>query len=333
MFSLLRRKFSSILSFPILAVAALFLTVACSSQSSNLSAPIAVSTYPWIGYSGQFIGVEKGLFKQQGLNIQDVSFPNGTEEAAAFLAKKIDIGWFTSGDAVQIASQDPSVKIIYTADYSNGGDGIIGRGITSAADLRGKTVAREDLLFVKQFLRAYLQKAGLTEKDVTVKNMTADVAADAFASQQVDVAVTYEPHLLKAAEEGGGKVIFSTKGTNLIADVIIVRDEFLQSHKAEVQKYLKAVDEGVQLLLANDPEALKIASARLETSESDVKQQKELVKVFDAKDNKEVAFNPKNPQNLMGNLTMTAQAAYEFRIADQKMDASTLINDSLVKAL
>jgi NitT/TauT family transport system substrate-binding protein len=330
---LLRRQFSSVLSVAVLAVASLWLTVACSTQGAQQSAPIAVGTLSWVGYAGHFIGMDKGLFKAQKLNIQDIPFQNASDEVAAFLAKKVDIGWFTSGDAVQIAAKDPSAKIIYTANYSNGGDGIIARGIASPTDLKGKTIAREDILYVKILLAAYLQKANLTEKDITVKNMTADAAATAFAAKQVDAAISYEPYLRKAAKEGGGEVIFSTEGTNLVADVVVVRDDMLKSRKADVQAYLKEVDQGVKLLLANDPAALKIVGTKLGISEAEVKEQTALVKVFDAAANKDIAFNPSNPQNLMGNLELTAKAAFDFKVADKAIDAKALTDDSFVKAL
>ncbi|NJN49820.1 MAG: ABC transporter substrate-binding protein [Alkalinema sp. RL_2_19] len=333
MFRILRRKFSSLLSIAVLATASLLLTVACSSQGNNQSAPIAVSTIPWIGYSGQYIGVEKGLFKEQGLNIQDVPFQSNSDEVAAFLANKIDIAWVTSGDAVQIAAKEPTARIIYTADYSNGGDGIIARDIKTAADLKGKTVAREDILFEKILLRAYLQKGGLTESDITIKNMTADAAATAFASKQVDVAVSFEPYLRKAAKEGGGEVIFSSEGTNLIADVIVVRSSLIESRRKDLEAYLKAVDKGVKMLLADDAEVLKIVGTKLGVSEDEVKEQKALVKLFDAAANKEIAFNPDNPQNIVGNLELTAKAAFDFKVADKVIDVKALTDDSLVKAI
>ena len=81
--------------------------------------------------------------------------------------------------------KDPTIRIIYVVDYSNGSDGIIGRDINSPADLKGKTVGRENLLFEKVLLRAYLEKGGLTEADIVIKDLTAADAATAFAAKRV----------------------------------------------------------------------------------------------------------------------------------------------------
>lgn len=333
-------KLSSLFRLLCLAIASLTLTIACaqppnttsSSSNSSQSQPIASATNNWVGYSGHHVAVGKNFFSEQGLNVQDQFFQSASEEITAFLAGKIDLAWFTSGDAVQMAAKDPSIRMIYLVDYSNGSDGILGRGIKSPQDVKGKTVGRENILFEKILLQAYLKKAGLTEKDAVVKDLAAADAATAFAAKQVDVAVTYEPYLTNAAKQGGGDVIFSTKDTNLIADVIVAKDSFIQARKADIQAYLKAIDKAVDLLNANDTEALAIAGKKLGISGDEVKQQLKGAKLFDLEGNKSIAFDKKNPKSLIGNLDLTAKGAYEFKVVDKPLKVESLYNDSIVKA-
>lgn len=333
-------KFSSLVRFFCIAVVSLVLTIACSQQpntnssnpSSPQSQPLVSATNNWIGYSGHHVAVGKNFFSEQGLKVQDQFFQSATEEITAFLAGKIDLGWFTSGDAIQMAAKDPSIKIIYLVDYSNGSDGILGRGIKSPQELKGKTVGRENILFEKVLLQAYLQKAGLTEKDVVIKDLAAADAASAFAAKKVDIAVSYEPYLSKAAKQGEGAVIFSTKDTNLIADVIVVRDRLIQSRKADLQAYFRAVDKAVDLLNAGDAEALKISGAKLGITSDEVKEQLLGAKLFDLEGNKSIGFNKANPNNLIGNLDLTAKGAYEFKIVSQPLKVESLYDDSIVKS-
>jgi NitT/TauT family transport system substrate-binding protein len=328
---LLQIKFPPVLSLLGLALAALVLTVACSTTPT--AAPLNSGTNNWVGYAGHHIAVGKGLFKTQNLAVQDFFFASETEEQTAFLAKKLDIAWFTSGTAVQISAQDPTAKIIYLIDYSNGGDGIIARGIKSPQDIKGKTIAREDILFERVLLQAYLSKAGLTEKDVTIKSMAAADAATAFAAKQVDIAVSYEPYLRKAAQQGGGEVVFSTDNTNLIADVVMVHGDVLKSRAADLKAYFKAIDPAVKLAIAGDPEAMKITGTKLGISGDEVKDQLKLVKLFDLEGNKTIGFNKDNPNNLRGNLELNAKAAYDFKIIPQPLAVDQLVDDSIVKAL
>lgn len=323
-----------------LAIASLVLAIACSQQPNSTapnasppqSQPIVSATNNWVGYAGHHAAVGKNFFSDQGLQVRDQFFQSVSEEITAFLAGKVDVAWFTSGDAVQMVAKDPSIKIVYLVDYSNGSDGILGRGVKSPQDAKGKTIARENVLFEKILLQAYLQKAGLTESDVSIKDLAASDAAAAFAAKQVDMAVTYEPYLANAAKQGEGDVVFSSKDTNLIADVVVVRDRFIQSRKPDLQAYFRAVDKAVDLINADDPEALKIAGTKLGISGDEVKQQLTGAKLFDLDQNKTIAFDKKNPDSLIGNLELTAKGAYDFKIVSQPLKVDSLYDASIVQS-
>lgn len=323
------------------ALVALVWTVACSPQSANNSAAnnsaqpqtLTVATNPWSGYSGHHVAVKKGFYDQAGLKIQDILFQSNTEEITAFLSGKVDLAWLTTGDVIQMAGKDPSLKIIFLCDYSNGSDGIIGRGIKSPAELKGKTLAREDVLFEKVLLQAYLDKGGLTEKDLIIKDLPAPDAATAFSAKRVDAAVTYEPFLGKAAKEGGGEVIFSTKGTNLISDVLVTRPSVIANRRAELLTFLKAANEGIKLLKAGDADAIAAAAGKLGIKPEELREQLTGITLFDIEGNKTIGFNAENANNAVKNFELIAKAAYEFKSVPQPIDAKTLYDDSLVKSL
>jgi NitT/TauT family transport system substrate-binding protein len=337
-------KLSAWLRWTFLALIAFTLTIACTQQPNTTtpgasstpaasSQPIASGLNSWVGYSSHYVATKQELFTKEGLNVQEVFFQSATEEITAMLAGKLDIAWLTSGDAVQAAAKDSSLKIVYLVDYSDGADGIIGKNIATPKDAKGKSLARENLLFTKVLLQAYLKQAGLKEADLKVKDMTAAESATAFAAKQVDLAVTYEPFLTKNAKLGGGNVVFSTKGTNLIADVLVVRDKFVKTRLKDLQAYFRAVDKAVKLINAADPEALKIAAAKMGVTAAEVKEQLTGVKVFDLATNKAMAFDKNNPKSLIGNLELTAKAAEEFKIIPQALKPESLYDDSIVKSL
>ena len=338
-------KLSAWFRWIFLAAIAFTLTIACTQQpkttnNPNASSTLAASSQPiasglnsWVGYSSHYVATKQELFTKEGLNVQELLFQSASEEITAMLAGKLDIAWLTSGDAIQAAAKDSSLKIVYLVDYSNGADGIIGRNIATAKEVKGKSLARENLLFTKVLLQAYLKQAGLTEADVKVKDMTAAESATAFAAKQVDLAVTYEPFLTKNAKLGGGNIVFSTKDTNLIADVLVVRDKFVQTRQKDLQAYFRAVDKAVKLVNAADPEALKIAGAKMGVTAAEVKEQLSGVKLFDLATNKAMAFDKSNPKSLIGNLELTAKAAEEFKIIPQPLKVESLYDDSIVKSL
>ena len=314
------------------------LTLHGCTQSAPVSggsstAPLISGVNPWPGYSGHYVALSKGLFKAQGVPVQEVFFQSASESITGFLAGKIDVAWLTSGDAIQTIEKDPTIRIIYVVDYSNGSDGIIGRGIKSPADLKGKTIARENILFENVLLQAYLAKGGLTEKDVVIKDMTAGDAAAAFAAKRVDAAVSYEPWLTKAAKDGGGELIFSTKDTNLISDVIATRQKVIETRQTDLKAYLKAIDQGVKLVNAGDAEAIKITAQKMGISEAEAKEQIAGVKIFDIDMNKKIGLNLNDSNNVLKNFDLTLKTGADMKVISSSLKSSALYDDSIVKSL
>jgi NitT/TauT family transport system substrate-binding protein len=311
-------------------------TIACSPKQSATSPPPSTSltsgTNPWPGYAGHYVALKQDLFKKEGINVKEQYFQTATETITAFLAHKVDIAWVTSGDATQIIAKEPSAKIIYLVDYSNGSDGILGRNIKSPKEIKGKTIARENLLFENVLLRAFLAKGGLTEKDVILKDMPAADAATAFSAKRVDAAVTYDPYLNKVAKAGDGMIIFDTKGTNLVADVLIAHKPLIDARKSDIQAYFRALDQGVKQVNSAHPEALQIVANKLEIKLDEAKEQLAGVKIFDLEGNRSIGFNPSNPNNLMRTLDLTVKTAVETKLLPKPIETKAMYDDSLINS-
>jgi NitT/TauT family transport system substrate-binding protein len=303
---------------------------ACSSAPATGALKSGIP--PWPGYAGFYVASGKEGFEAEGTAVEGVFFQSATEGNTAFLAGKTDLSFLTAGDAIEMTHKDPTIRMIYVVDYSNGSDGIMGRGIKRPQDLKGKTLARENLLFENVLLRAYLAKGGLTEKDLEIKDMAAADAATAFAAKQVDAAVSYEPWMSKAAKEGGGELIFTTENTNL-ADVIVTRLKTIEERREDLLAYLRAIDKGVQLANAGDAGAIDLVAAKLSVSPEETKAQMSGVKILGINDNKTMAFNPGHENNVLKNFELTMATALDMKLIDKPLEISALYDDSLVKSL
>ena len=306
-------------------------SLASSPNQSGL--PLVSAVSPWPGYAGHYVAFRKDFFYEEGLTVQETFFQSTTEANPGFLAGKADVYWATTGDALALINKDRSIRAIYVGDYSNGADGILGRGIDRPEDLKGKTIACENSLFENVLLRAYLAKGGLTVADVKVEAMTAGDAATAFVAGHVDAAVTYEPWLTKAAVEGDGKIIFTTKGTNIIADVVLTRQKVIETRRSDLQAYIRAIDKAVKLVNANDLEAFRIVAVKLGIHIDDARKQVAGTKIFDLKDNKDFGFNLDYSGNIMKNFELNVKTAYETKLIPEMLEVSSLYDDSIVKSL
>jgi outer membrane protein OmpA-like peptidoglycan-associated protein len=162
--------------------------------------------------------------------------------------------------AAEIANKDPRTRIVlvYQMTWSTGGDAIVVRdGIKSIKDLEGKTIVVQLDGPHVAYLAKLLAGAGLTMKDVNIKWVTDLVGFDGntpaaafYEDDSVDAAMVIIPDALALTSNGtigtgaedsvkGATIMLSTKSADkIITDVYGVRADYLESHRAEVQKFV-----------------------------------------------------------------------------------------------
>jgi NitT/TauT family transport system substrate-binding protein len=314
------------------------LAIACTAQqqptasNSPASQTITVAISPWPGYSAHYVAMAKGLFKEQGLEVKEVPFASQSDSDTAFLAGKVDLNWTGLPNAVPQFSRDPSIQVIYQCDYSNGADGILGRGIKGAADIKGQKIARENVLFEELLLRRYLEKMGVKREEVTTIDLSAADSAAAFTAGKVNLAVTYEPWMTKAAKDGKGEVVFTSKGTNVIPDGVTARKEFAEKNQAAIAAYLKAIDKAVKLIQSNPADVTEPIAKSLAITAAEVPDQLGGVKLYTLQDNKTITFNRSDPMNLYDSLDFASKTAAEIKLIPNSVDINTVMNAALVTA-
>ncbi|MDX2215045.1 MAG: ABC transporter substrate-binding protein [Oculatellaceae cyanobacterium bins.114] len=336
MINLFRRR---VIRFLCLAGLAFGLLVACNAQKPSAEAPqlstqpLVVASSPWPGFAPHYVALAKEFFQAEDILVEDSYFQIATDVNTALLAGRVDLAWTGVPDMVIMAEQDPSLRLIALSDYSNGADGILARNVSQPQDLKGKQVAWEELPLQALLLRKYLETGGLAEQDITLLTMPAAEAATAFASKQVDVAVTYEPWLSTAAQEGQGEIIFSSKNTNIIPVGLVAKESVIQQRKPEILAFLRAIDKGVQFVRQNPDEMAEITAKKLGVTPEEVPALLETVRIFSMEENATIVFNADDPLNVMDSIEFAAKTSQEIKLLTQPVDAKTLYDDSLVKEL
>jgi len=146
------------------------------------------------------------------------------DSVTAFAAGKLDGCALTAMEALQPAAAGIDTVAIVVNDTSNGGDGVLVRGIADLRGLRGKEILLAELSVSHYLLARGLDSVGMKEADVKIKNTDGDEAGKAFvADPSVQAVTTWNPHLFQATEGGKGKVIFSSKEIpGEIIDLLVV---------------------------------------------------------------------------------------------------------------
>ena len=231
----------------VVAVAA---ALAAGASASWAAQPLKIGYSDWPGWVAWQVAIDKGWFKQAGVDVKFEWF-DYSASMEAFSAGKIDAVTMTNGDAlVTGASGGRNVMIIQT-DYSNGNDMIIGKpGIKSLKDLKGKKVAVEVGLVEHLHLLNGLKKAGMKESDVTLVNAKTNEMPQVLASGDVAVVGAWQPIAGQTIKgQPGAKPLYtSADEPGLIYDVLAVSPTSLASRKAGWQKVVGVWDKVVSYI-------------------------------------------------------------------------------------
>src|SRR6185436_18592386 len=198
------------------AAAAALAALTCFSGSAQSADQIRMLAPTWLGFAPVHVANDIGCFKDNGLEVDYKFEDDRANVMAAYTRGDIEVDMRTVGEH-QGRPRDANTAgvIIGTIDESVGGDGVIADdAIKGVADLKGKTVAAEPNIPARLLLQMDLKAAGLTFKDLNIKDIaTADTAA-VFADDSIAAVATYEPFMsqaVKVSTRPGARVLMSSK--------------------------------------------------------------------------------------------------------------------------
>lgn len=248
-------------------------TGAASSGSGFVTATFG--TVSNLMHTEEYVAAQEGFFAQQGLNVKIKIFESGSDVNKAFQAGTIQFG-SASTTAVPSARAAglPLTMVVAgmndaTSTSYDGPLGIIGRadrGITSqVSSLKGKRIGVLLGSTTEQYLRLYLEKNGMTEKDVTVVNLQVPDHPVSLQQGDVDATASWEPYVTQEISELGSKAVVVSRGEGLLGYTVGmgVLDATLRNDRAEVVKFVTAVAEADAFVRKNPQKAAQDAAAYL----------------------------------------------------------------------
>lgn len=242
--------------------------LACLALLSTARAePLKIAYSDWPGWIAWEIGIQKGWFKEAGVEVEFL-WLDYVESMDAYVAGKADAVTMTNGDAlVTGATGKPSVGIVIN-DFSNGNDMIVGApGIDSMKDLKGKKVGVEEGFVSHLLLLKGLEANGMSADDVTIVNTPTNETPQVLAAKAVDAIGAWQPNSGQAlkAVPGSKPIYTSADAPGIIYDLLYVSTESLETRRADWAKVVSVWYQIADFLHdeANLDEALSILAARV----------------------------------------------------------------------
>ncbi|WP_313130805.1 putative urea ABC transporter substrate-binding protein [Pseudescherichia vulneris] len=254
---------------------------AAAKKEFNVCWTIYAGWMPWGTISSEKI-IDKWASKY-GIKINVVQLNDYIESINQYTAGQFDGCTMTNMDALTIpAAGGVDTTALILGSYSEGNDGVVLKGEgKKLADLKGMKIYLPELSVSHYLLVRGLEKAGLQERDVTVVNTSDADIVSAFATDDVQAAVAWNPQLstIKATPKTT-EVFSSTAVPGELIDMMVVNTETLKDNPALGKALTGAWYEMMGLMKAQDAKALNAMAAASGTDLAGYKAQLKTTHLF-----------------------------------------------------
>jgi NitT/TauT family transport system substrate-binding protein len=250
------------------------------TEGALLGRPLRVGITSWPGYAGGLVAnnglrpsKDSDFWIKHKLLVEFVLLEDETELHRQFLRGGDNGGIDVMGLTVAALAQQYSElakgnpKAFMQVDWSRGGDAIVASAeIKKIEDLRTKTIAVSKS--ASEWLFEYsLENSSLTDvekqriRTARTPTKSSQEARDLFVNSKVDAAALWEPDVSDARQhrEGAHVLLDTSTATNLIADVMVAKEKFIQDNQVVIAAFLEEwLLEGTRKATADPMLAVKV---------------------------------------------------------------------------
>jgi NitT/TauT family transport system substrate-binding protein len=262
------KKLAWVLSFIILGL--------LPSRASGQAETVKLGDLAAISNAAIYIAIEKGFFKEQGVNTEISNFASAAKMVPALVVGELEVsvGSASAGLFNAVAEKAP-FRIVADKGQTREGYGfsllavrkdLVDSGqVKTFKDLKGKKIA----ILAKGNIQHYLvgkmaEEVGLTINDVELSFLDAPSQVTAFETKAIDAAYAVEPWVARFAERGVAarfRTPDQVKGLGPVqVGVIIYSGKFINERRQVAQRWMNAYLKAAELFHKNGVKDLEIAS-------------------------------------------------------------------------
>lgn len=249
-----------------LAAALLLLPAAAGAEVTTLVYALPVSVPAVIPY----IAIDKGFFKEEGLDVEAKMFSSGREALQALLAGQAQIQTVSETPIVHAIVQGNRLETIATVARHKEAK-LIARadsGIAKPADLVGKRVATLPGTNSDYFMYKYLGANGLEAGQLKIANMPPPAMITAFVNGDIDAYFAWEPHIHYALRQKPDSRVFQAGKLYQGWATVNMDPDFAKANPGTVRKIVRALLKAEAYVKAHKEESIKHVAAKLTMDEA-----------------------------------------------------------------
>lgn len=243
-------------------------------------ATVRVAYMPNMGSASALVtALRKGYFDEVNLNVKLTQFQGGPAEIAAMASGDIDISQIGHGaHALAIEGQAK----VFHIDCLSIADEVLAnkdKGINTAADLKGKTVASTAGTSAEIILNLVLARAGLTQNDINIVEMDANGIVSAMVSGNVDACATWDPSTVMIKNNLKDKVVVLGTNKDFLEEVtfpssFITTEKYADANRDVLVRFSQAILKAQDYRKANIEEVCGWVAQEIEADKETILQGK-----------------------------------------------------------
>lgn len=219
------------------------------------------------------LAMEKGFFKEEGLNVSHRMFPSGADAMLAFRTVKAQ--FVAAGDlpSVILWGQGGAVGVAPFFASTDNLFGVVKSELKSPTDLKGKKIAVRKNSTSDYFLQTYLRNHSVDPASVQITDLSPPDMVAALVRNQIDGFFIWRPYPSQAKNILGDKVhvITTAKGYYEERMYMTASKDFAAGNPRVVEKVIRAMKKAIDYAYANENEAATIVANKIKTNPSVVK--------------------------------------------------------------
>ncbi|MGH2953541.1 MAG: ABC transporter substrate-binding protein [Solirubrobacterales bacterium] len=274
--------------------------VAGDGEPTGAPVEVKIGTQPWIGYGPFYIADEQGFDTDHGVDISLVNFSTDQDLESGFASGRFQGANNANNTLIRLADLGLDYKIVLMEDFSLEADAVVScspdvGSIEDIANVDDLKVAFEEFSVSDVLFRHALNEAEaeIDFESVDYTPIPASDAGTAAVAGRVDIAVTYEPYLQAAVEEGENcEVIYTAaERPGLISDALAINTEFAEENPEAVVGVLQAWGDAIDYYNQNTEEGQAIIAENVGERPAALTASFEGVQLFDLQESQDYLEN------------------------------------------
>lgn len=222
--------------------------LAASAFPSWAADKIVMGEQPALTALVSSVGIAKGFFAEEGLEVSQVFGERPTDTIPAALAGKIDFGY--SGTPPMLAATANGAGLVAIGVFSHGYSGILVASKANAkakslSDFRGKRIGMQRGTGVTNVFLIALERSGLKESDFQISNLRIADMPTAMQGGSFDAVLGWEPNMSRIVSMGYGEKVITPQQFEQIAGItyafpLFTTREMVAKRPDVVQRFMNA---------------------------------------------------------------------------------------------